>query len=73
MLLSFLYLNRLSEFDPPAARIFAWRVLQLTKQGVGEQEAVAVAEVIDPIMILPDYSQHFTVIVMIRTLFFFPK
>ncbi|XP_078160776.1 uncharacterized protein LOC144556156 isoform X1 [Carex rostrata] len=35
---------RLSEFDPPAARIFAWRVLQLTKQGVGEQEAVAVAE-----------------------------
>ncbi|KAF3322568.1 hypothetical protein FCM35_KLT12557 [Carex littledalei] len=35
---------RLSDFDPPPARIFAWRVLELMEQGVGEEEAVEVAD-----------------------------
>ncbi|KAJ4780278.1 hypothetical protein LUZ62_064535 [Rhynchospora pubera] len=35
---------KLSGFDPPPARVFAWRVLELKKQGVGEDEAMAVAD-----------------------------
>lgn len=37
--------NRISGFDPPPARIFAWRVLELKDQGVGEEEAMLVADV----------------------------
>lgn len=38
-------LYRISSFDPPPARIFGWRVLELKEQGVGEEEAMAVADV----------------------------
>lgn len=31
-------------FAPPPSRVFAWRVLELKVQGVGEDEAMAVAE-----------------------------
>lgn len=31
-------------FDPPPARVFAWRVLDLKEQGVNEEEAMAVAD-----------------------------
>lgn len=34
----------ISSFDPPPARIFGWRVLELKEQGVGEEEAMAVAD-----------------------------
>lgn len=40
-----LCLNRISAFDPPPARIFGLRVLELKEQGVSEQEAMAVADV----------------------------
>jgi small subunit ribosomal protein S23 len=43
-------LNRLTGFDPPPARVFAWRVMELKKQGVGEDEAVAVADVMYSIL-----------------------
>ncbi|KAL0341684.1 UNVERIFIED_CONTAM: hypothetical protein Scaly_1831000 [Sesamum calycinum] len=36
--------DRISGFDPPAARVFAWRVLELKEQGVSEEEAMAVAD-----------------------------
>ncbi|KAL3824970.1 hypothetical protein ACJIZ3_020999 [Penstemon smallii] len=35
---------RISGFDPPAARVFAWRVLELKEQGVNQDEAMAVAD-----------------------------
>ncbi|KAL0417335.1 UNVERIFIED_CONTAM: hypothetical protein Slati_3565400 [Sesamum latifolium] len=35
---------KISGFDPPAARVFAWRVLELKEQGVSEEEAMAVAD-----------------------------
>ncbi|MCL7048135.1 hypothetical protein MKW94_023247 [Papaver nudicaule] len=35
---------RFSGFDPPPARIFGWRVLELKEQGVSEEEAMAVAD-----------------------------
>ncbi|CAL9779562.1 unnamed protein product, partial [Musa acuminata subsp. burmannicoides] len=35
---------KISGFDPPPARVFAWRVLELKEQGVGEEEAMAVAD-----------------------------
>ncbi|PKA55036.1 hypothetical protein AXF42_Ash003673 [Apostasia shenzhenica] len=35
---------RISGFDPPPARIFAWRVLELKGQGVSEEDATAVAD-----------------------------
>lgn len=38
-------LNRISSFDPPPARIFGLRVLELKEQGVAEEEAMAVADV----------------------------
>ncbi|KAG6468936.1 hypothetical protein ZIOFF_073631 [Zingiber officinale] len=34
----------ISDFDPPPARIFAWRVLELMEQGVTEDIAMAVAD-----------------------------
>ncbi|ERN13526.1 hypothetical protein AMTR_s00041p00225840 [Amborella trichopoda] len=34
---------RFSGFDPPPARVFGWRVLELKQQGVGEDEATAMA------------------------------
>jgi len=37
--------NRISGFEPPPARVFAWRVLELKDQGVCEEEAMAVADV----------------------------
>lgn len=37
---------RISGFDPPPARVFAWRVLELKKDGVNEDDAMAVADVI---------------------------
>jgi small subunit ribosomal protein S23 len=39
-------LYRISGFDPPPARVFAWRVLELKEQGVSEDYAMAVADVI---------------------------
>jgi hypothetical protein len=45
--------NRLTGFDPPPARVFAWRVMELKKQGVGEDEAVAVADVMYSILKKP--------------------
>ncbi|RWW01936.1 hypothetical protein GW17_00034998 [Ensete ventricosum] len=44
MLMWFSNFNRISGFDPPPARVFAWRVLELKEQGVGEDEAMAVAD-----------------------------
>jgi hypothetical protein len=38
-------LSRISGFDPPPARVFAWRVLELKEQGVNEDDAMAVADV----------------------------
>ncbi|KAI5669527.1 hypothetical protein M9H77_19380 [Catharanthus roseus] len=35
---------KISGFDPPAARIFGLRVLDLKEQGVSEEEAIAVAD-----------------------------
>ncbi|KAK9113483.1 hypothetical protein Syun_020280 [Stephania yunnanensis] len=35
---------RISGFDPPPARVFAWRVLEMKDQGVSEEEAMAVAD-----------------------------
>ncbi|CAA0818124.1 Unknown protein [Striga hermonthica] len=35
---------KISGFDPPAARIFAWRVLELKEQGTSGEEALAVAD-----------------------------
>ncbi|KAF3794645.1 hypothetical protein EJ110_NYTH06892 [Nymphaea thermarum] len=35
---------RFNGFDPPPARVFGWRVLELKEQGVGEEEAMAVAD-----------------------------
>ncbi|KAA8529395.1 hypothetical protein F0562_033806 [Nyssa sinensis] len=35
-------------FDPPPARVFGWRVLELKEQGVTEEEAMAVADVSIP-------------------------
>ncbi|KAG6402169.1 hypothetical protein SASPL_139044 [Salvia splendens] len=37
-------LAKVSSFDPPAAREFAWRVLELKEQGVDEIDAMAVAD-----------------------------
>ena len=37
---------RISEFDPPSACVFAWRVLELKEQGVSEDYAMAVAGII---------------------------
>jgi hypothetical protein len=37
---------RISGFDPPPARLFAWRVLELKEQGISEDYAMAVADVI---------------------------
>ncbi|KAJ6772380.1 hypothetical protein OIU74_018573 [Salix koriyanagi] len=31
-------------FEPPPARVFGWRVLELKEQGVGEEQAMAVAD-----------------------------
>jgi hypothetical protein len=39
-------LYRISGFDPPPARVFAWRVLELKEQAVSEDYAMAVADVI---------------------------
>nr|ACG42821.1 hypothetical protein [Zea mays] len=35
---------KISGFDPPPARVFAWRVLELKEQGVDEDVAMAVAD-----------------------------
>ncbi|RWR92408.1 hypothetical protein CKAN_02161800 [Cinnamomum micranthum f. kanehirae] len=35
---------RFSGFDPPPARVFGWRVLELKEQGASEEEAIAVAD-----------------------------
>ncbi|KAK3139236.1 hypothetical protein QOZ80_5AG0380020 [Eleusine coracana subsp. coracana] len=35
---------KISGFDPPPARIFAWRVLELKEQGVSEDDAMTVAD-----------------------------
>ncbi|KAL5716347.1 hypothetical protein ACHQM5_018056 [Ranunculus cassubicifolius] len=35
---------KISGFDPPPARVFGWRVLELKGQGVSETEAMAVAD-----------------------------
>ncbi|KAG8378616.1 hypothetical protein BUALT_Bualt07G0004000 [Buddleja alternifolia] len=35
---------RISGFDPPAARVFAWRVLDLKEHGANEEEAMLVAD-----------------------------
>ncbi|CAI9096558.1 OLC1v1032737C1 [Oldenlandia corymbosa var. corymbosa] len=35
---------KISSFDPPPARIFGLRVVELKEQGVGEDEAIAVAD-----------------------------
>ncbi|KAH7679564.1 small subunit ribosomal protein S23 protein [Dioscorea alata] len=35
---------KISSFDPPPARVYAWRVLELKGQGVNEDEAMAVAD-----------------------------
>ncbi|ONK75425.1 uncharacterized protein A4U43_C03F16710 [Asparagus officinalis] len=35
---------KISGFEPPPARVFAWRVLELKDQGVNEEEAMAVAD-----------------------------
>jgi len=35
---------KISGFDPPPARVFAWRVLELKEQGVSEDYAMAVAD-----------------------------
>lgn len=35
---------KISGFDPPPARLFGWRVLELKEQGVSEEEATAVAD-----------------------------
>jgi hypothetical protein len=43
---------RISGFDPPPARVFSWRVIELKEQGVGEDDAMAVADVI-PSLRLP--------------------
>lgn len=45
MVMVFAYIDRISDFDPPPARIFAWRVLELKEQGVTEDVAMAVADV----------------------------
>uniref|UniRef100_A0A6N2NDY1 Small ribosomal subunit protein mS23 n=1 Tax=Salix viminalis TaxID=40686 RepID=A0A6N2NDY1_SALVM len=34
----------ISSFEPPPARVFGWRVLELKEQGVGEEQAMAVAD-----------------------------
>ncbi|KAK1260490.1 hypothetical protein QJS04_geneDACA023388 [Acorus gramineus] len=34
----------LRSFNPPPARVFAWRVLELKDQGVSEEEAMAIAD-----------------------------
>ena len=39
------YACRISGFDPPPARLFGLRVLDLKEQGVSEEEAMAVADV----------------------------
>ncbi|KAJ0965977.1 hypothetical protein J5N97_027115 [Dioscorea zingiberensis] len=36
---------KISSFDPPPARVFAWRVLELREHGVSEEEAMALADV----------------------------
>ncbi|KAL2519346.1 hypothetical protein Adt_15593 [Abeliophyllum distichum] len=38
--------NRISGFDPPPACVFGWRVLELKEQGVNEEEAMAVADLL---------------------------
>lgn len=40
-----LYMCRISAFDPPPARVFSLRVLELKEQGAGEEEAMSVADV----------------------------
>ncbi|KAL8457195.1 hypothetical protein ACS0TY_035156 [Phlomoides rotata] len=35
---------KISSFDPPPARVFAWRVLELKEQGVDEELAMSVAD-----------------------------
>ncbi|XP_078439460.1 uncharacterized protein LOC144709712 [Wolffia australiana] len=35
---------KISGFDPPPARVFGWRVLELREQGVGEDQAMAIAD-----------------------------
>ncbi|KAJ1274001.1 hypothetical protein BS78_05G029900 [Paspalum vaginatum] len=35
---------KISGFDPPPARVFAWRVLELKEQGASEDDAMAVAD-----------------------------
>ncbi|KAL6583640.1 hypothetical protein OROMI_002929 [Orobanche minor] len=35
---------KVSGFDPPSARVFAWRVLDLKAEGVSEEEAMAIAD-----------------------------
>ncbi|MQM16831.1 hypothetical protein Taro_049793 [Colocasia esculenta] len=35
---------KISGFDPPPARVFAWRVLELKEQGAGEEQAMAIAD-----------------------------
>ncbi|XP_027152535.1 uncharacterized protein LOC113752642 [Coffea eugenioides] len=35
---------KISGFNPPPARLFGWRVLELTEQGVSEEEAMALAD-----------------------------
>jgi hypothetical protein len=46
-------LFRIRGFDPPPARVFAWRVLELKEQGVSEDYAMAVADVIIFFLIYP--------------------
>ncbi|CAL9102016.1 unnamed protein product [Musa acuminata var. zebrina] len=52
------YFNRISGFDPPPARVFAWRVLELKGQGVSEEEAMAVADVHSSSLILYWFMEY---------------
>lgn len=42
---SFMCFDRINSFDPPPARVFGWRVLELKEQGVSERAAMSIANV----------------------------
>jgi hypothetical protein len=56
VIFTFTNLNMLTGFDPPPARVFAWRVMELKKQGVGEDEAIAAADVLYYILKNPFFT-----------------
>jgi hypothetical protein len=51
---------RISGFDPPPARVFAWRVLELKEQGVCEDDAMSVADVIPTLSKAPFFCSSKT-------------